>query len=497
MKLSQQQEKYIRSKGLSLTQVKDQIILFKQGTRYLDLVRPAILKNGIEQLDALEIKEIEDNYTSLISNNSISKFIPASGAATRMFKDLYTYLATNEETIFVNQFIENIKDFAFYQDLKDKLSENSYNIDDLLLRKSYSIIIDFFLNTNGLNYGNLPKGLLLFHKTKTDISTPVAEHIKEALAYAGDNSSLVFTISEEFKSKFKKEIERNLEYYKASDISYKLTYQKPETDTIAVDTNFNVVSINNTEILLRPGGHGSLIENLNDVNADIIFIKNIDNVCADKYIDKTVKYKKLIAGVLLDVQAKVFEYSRKIENYKGEDEDFNTELEKFIEKKLYVSSQKLATMKPAEKVDFYKSKLNRPIRVCGMGKKAGEPGGCPCWVRNNESISLQIVESSQINLQNKEQNQIFLASSHFNPVDIVCSVIDSKGEKYNLTEFVDKDAYFIAQKSFKGKEILALEHPGLWNGGMGDWNTIFVEVSSLTFNPVKTVNDLLRKTHQN
>ena len=497
MTLSKQQIEYLSQKGLSLSQVEKQIERITKGTKYLNLAYPAQLEKGIIRLTADEINSIETEYLNLILDKRICKFVPASGAATRMFKDLYMYLESSELTEFISYFIENIEKFAFYQDLKAILLENNYEIETLLLEGKYNIIIDYLLTEKGLNYGNLPKGLLLFHKNKNEINTPIAEHIKEAIAYAGKESKLIFTISETFKPLFDTEIQRLLKKYNIEDISYELTYQKANTDTVAVDLDFNLVSISEAEVLLRPGGHGSLIENLNEVDADIIFIKNIDNVCSDNFFAETVKYKKVITGVLLDIRKRILEYIEKIENYDGKDEKLNTELEHFISDKLNIFSTNLVDMNPIEKVKFYRSRLDRPIRVCGMVKNEGEPGGGPFAVVDGEGvISLQIVESSQIDHQDKHQEQIFLASSHFNPVDIVCSVTNADGEKYDLQKFVDEDAYFIAKKSFRGKDILALEHPGLWNGGMGNWNTIFVEVSSLTFNPVKTVNDLLRKTHQ-
>jgi len=497
MKLSSLQIEYFKERALSPEEVERQIDLFKKGTQYLNLAYSASLEKGITQIREEQIQKIESDYSNLISDKTICKFVPASGAATRMFKDLYAYLESNEDSNFVKYFIENISRFAFYEDLKRALLNDGYKIENLLLKKDYTTIIDYLLSEKGLNYGSLPKGLLTFHKTEDITVTPIAEHIKEAVAYAGKNSKLIFTISQEFQTKFEKEIEHSFKRYGIKDISYDLTYQKPETDTVAVDENYNLIPLNDKEILLRPGGHGSLIANLNEVEADIVFIKNIDNVCATPYIETTVKYKKVLLGILLEVQNKIFEYVRKIENYDGSNLEMNTELEDFIEKKLNISVDKMQDLNSTEKVKFYKSKLNRPIRVCGMVRNEGEPGGGPFGVLGKDGvISLQIVESSQINHQDKLQEQIFLNSSYFNPVDIVCSLTNAKGKKYDLTKFVDKEAYFIAKKSFKGKEILALEHPGLWNGGMGDWNTIFVEVPSLTFNPVKTINDLLRETHQ-
>ena len=498
MHLSESQEKFLVSKGLSIQDIEDQLSLFRQGTKYIDLVRPARLIDGIIKINNSEKKALEEAFEENILGKQITKFIPASGAATRMFKDLHEYLDNRIITDFVQYFIENIKQFAFYTDLKTVLEKNELNIDTLILKQDYKQIIEFLLFEKGLSYSHLPKGLLKFHIENNRTQTPIAEHIKEAKAYGGESPNIVFTISEEFEKKFTKEIESELKIQQVDDFSYNLTYQKSETDTVAVTSDLGLVELNESEFLIRPGGHGALIQNLNDVDADIIFIKNIDNVCSQKFLQETVTYKKALATLLLEIQEKIFAYSKKLENYDGTDLTFNFELKEFFEQELGIFSMALCRMNAKQKVDFFKEKLNRPIRVCGMVRNEGEPGGGPFWVKDKQgTIGLQIVESSQINHNNESQELIFSESSHFNPVDLVCAVKDPEGKKYNLIDFVDNEAYFIANKSFRGKDIMALEHPGLWNGGMGDWNTIFVEVSTETFNPVKTVNDLLRVSHQN
>ena len=498
MHLSESQIIYLESNGLCIQDVERQIALFEQGTKYMDLVRPARLIDGVRRLANNENIKNEETFVSTALAKKITKFVPASGAATRMFKDLYEYLENKKVTDFVQKFIENIQKFAFYTDLKLSIEVKGLNIEDLLNTKDYKQIIEFLLFEKGLSYGSLPKGLLKFHVDNNRGLTPIAEHIKEAIAYGGEQAELVFTISEEFENDFVSMVESELKRQKVTNTSYTLTYQKPETDTVAVTRGLDFVELNKNEILLRPGGHGALIENLNDVDADIIFIKNIDNVCSQKFLAETVSFKKTLAVILMKTQQKVFYYLEKVKDYDGKDIALNFEIRKFFEQELGIFSMELCRMRAKEKVKFFNDKLNRPIRVCGMVRNEGEPGGGPFWVKDKQgTISLQIVESSQINHNDDNQELIFSESSHFNPVDLVCAVKDIDGNKYDLTKFVDKEAYFIAQKTFQGKDILALEHPGLWNGGMGNWNTIFVEVSSKTFNPVKTVNDLLRKAHQN
>ncbi len=498
MALNKNQIIFLESKGLTTEIVDTQINLFKQGTHYLKIIKPAQLNNGIKIFSKNKISHIENNYSQLIESKKLSKFVPASGAATRMFKDLYTFLTSGETSEFVVNFIENIEKFAFYNELVNTLKNSELDVNQLITEKKYKEIIETLLLSNFMDYGSLPKGLLTFHRIDNNFSTPITEHIKEAMLYGGNNVDLIFTISEEYQSKFKKEIESSSKKLQVEKLKYTLTYQKSRTNTIAVSKDFELVELDNDELLIRPGGHGSLIENLNEVDSDIIFIKNIDNVCADKYINETVKYKKLLTSELLRVQNKVFEYVTELKDYNGENNEFNAELYNFIKNELGCYIDDFSKMTIEETLMYFNTKLNRPIRVCGMVKNEGEPGGGPFWVKNKEGvISLQIVESAQINQKDKKQVSVFKSSSHFNPVDLVCAVKDIEGKKYDLTEFVDKDAYFIAKKTYQGEEILALEHPGLWNGGMGEWSTVFVEVSSLTFNPVKTVNDLLRTAHQN
>ncbi len=497
MKLNKKQINFLNNRGLTQEIVQSQIQLFKQGTHFLAIIKPARVNDGVKVFPEQEITVLEKKYEQTLDSKTTTKFVPASGAATRMFKDLFTFLNTNIITEFINNFIENIEKFAFYDELVKTLENNGLDIKKLIYNKKYKEIIEALLLDDFMSYGNLPKGLLSFHREGNKIISPIKEHIKEAKLYGGKYVDLVFTISEEFKSKFEKEIEDGLSQYQVKNLPYTLTYQKASTDTIAVEKNYQLVELDEEELLIRPGGHGSLIENLNEVDSDIIFIKNIDNVCSDKYLNETVRYKKLLTSELIRVQKRVFEYVEKLKDYDGESNEFDKELFNFIKNDLGCFSDSFSEMTIPEKLNYFSTKLNRPIRACGMVKNEGEPGGGPFWVKDKKGVvSLQIVESAQINKKDKQQVDIFNSSSHFNPVDLVCAVKNIEGKKYDLLKFVDKDAYFIAEKTYRAKEILALEHPGLWNGGMGDWSTIFVEVSSLTFNPVKTVNDLLRTSHQ-
>lgn len=497
MKLTALQLHFIEKKGLSEADIFNQIAAFKKGSQPLDLVRPACLGDGIIQLNPEIFTDLLESYQTLIEEKVVAKFIPASGAATRMFKDLYTFLESGIMSPFVKQFFDHIKAFAFYPFLKLELKNKGFSIENLVAKKQFDIIIEALLNKEGLSYGHLPKGLLKFHHHNGKYHTPVFEQINEFLYYGGKKPKLVLTISEEFENSFKEEIENTLVQLSVKNMDTELSFQKSKTDTIAVNSKFKWIEVSESELLMRPGGHGSLIENLNEIEADIIFIKNIDNVCANSLLEETINYKKVLGSHLLKVQSRIFNYINLLENSDSK-ADLYKEIMAFIENELCVYSSNYNNMNANEKFEYMIGVLNRPLRVCGMVKNEGEPGGGPFWVRDREGkIALQIVESSQINLKNELQSSIFAQSTHFNPVDIVCALKTSNGNRFDIRKFVDKEAYFISEKSFRGEPILAYEHPGLWNGGMANWNTVFVEVSSKTFNPVKTINDLLRKEHLN
>ena len=399
-------------------------------------------------------------------------------------------------------FFEQIEKFAFYNDLNaacEKAFEK--NIPALMAEGDYKAVVAALLEAAGLNYGALPKGLLKFHRYEDGSRTPLEEHLVEGALYAANKNGKVnvhFTVSPEHRRLFENLVaDKAAVYAKKYGVDYNVTFseQKPCTDTIAADMN-NQPFRDNGKLLFRPGGHGALIENLNDLDADIIFIKNIDNVVPDKLKGDTVLYKKLIAGVLVVLQQKAFAYLELLDSGRYTHEQV-LEILQFLQKKLFCKNPETKNLEDAELVLYLKEKLNRPMRVCGMVKNVGEPGGGPFLAYNSDgTISLQILESSQIDMDDPEKKEMFEKGTHFNPVDLVCAVRDYKGHKFDLVNFVDKATGFISYKSKNGKDLKALELPGLWNGAMSDWNTVFVEVSLSTFNPVKTVNDLLREQHQ-
>lgn len=506
MALSKQDISQIEARGISEDQVLDQLKQIEKGFPFLKLEAAASIDKGI----VAPGKDEQDKYVNIWNDyksegHKIVKFVPASGAASRMFKNMFAFLSaeyTVPTTDFEKEFFDNIKDFAFYNELDDKCKANDGNsITNLIEEGKYKNIVANMLNENGLNYGNLPKGLLLFHNYEDGPRTPMEEHIVEAALYASSKgkANVHFTVSHSHLDLFKAKVAEKLtKFSEKFGVTYNITFseQKPSTDTIATNPDNTPFRNEDGSLLFRPGGHGALIENLNEIDADIVFVKNIDNVVPDRLKGETVKYKQILAGILVDLQNKVFDYLRLLDSGKYS----NTKLEeiiRFVQRDLCCRKQDIKELEDAELVIYLRKKLNRPMRACGVVKNVGEPGGGPFLTYNPDgTVSLQILESCQIDTNNAEYMDMFKNGTHFNPVDLVCAIKDYKGNDFNLPEYVDKNTGFISSKSKNGKELKALELPGLWNGAMSDWNTVFVEVPLETFNPVKTVNDLLRDQHQ-
>lgn len=504
--ITPQEKELLSQKGISEEQIAAQLACFKKGFPYLKLFAAASADQGILIPDADRQKEylnIWDAYTK--TDKTVVKFVPASGAASRMFKNLFEFLGADydtPQTEFEKTFFRQITDFAFYNDLNTAcLNVEEKDIPALLAEGNYKAVVASLLETGGLNYGALPKGLLKFHRYEEGSRTPLEEHLVEGALYAANKNGKVnvhFTVSPEHRTLFKALVEEKAAVYaRKYGVDYNVTFseQKPSTDTLAVDME-NQPFRDQGKLLFRPGGHGALIENLNDLDVDVIFIKNIDNVVPDKLKGDTVLYKKLIAGVLIALQQQAFTYLELLDSGKYTHEQV-LEILQFLQKELHCKNPEVKFLEDAELVIYLKQKLNRPMRVCGMVKNVGEPGGGPFLAYNSDgTVSLQILESSQIDMNDPEKKEMFEKGTHFNPVDLVCTVRDYKGHKFDLVNYVDQATGFISYKSKNGKELKALELPGLWNGAMSDWNTVFVEVPLTTFNPVKTVNDLLREQHQ-
>jgi hypothetical protein len=509
--------KQIAEHGMTEDQVMSQIETFKNGFPFLNITAAATTSKGIFALNEDKVEKYTKKYEDELNERKVVKFVPASGAASRMFKQLFdfmnTYTGSEEEflNILVDRgpgslyyFFENLNQFAFYNDLKSKMYEVDLELDHMLEHQEYPKILVYLLTSNGLNYGNLPKGLILFHKYSDFSRTSVEEHMVEGADYCkgpDGKVSIHFTVSPDHHASFVEHINKVMpvcenKFDVKFDISF--SFQNPATDTIAVDLENNPFREENGDLLFRPGGHGALIENLNNIDADIIFVKNIDNIVPDRLKQFTSPYKKTLAGILLTFQDTIHKYLNALDSPDDLDDKKLDAMLRFIEKDLCVLfDDKVKDYSTKNKIKFIRTKLNRPIRVCGMVANEGEPGGGPYFAVNPDGTqSLHIVESSQFNPNDNVQKEIVMAATHFNPVDLVCGTKDYKGKKFDLYKFIDKNTGFISTKSKGGKDLKALELPGLWNGAMSDWNTIFVEVPIETFNPVKTINDLLREEHR-
>ena len=498
--LSEKDLKQISQKGITADQIENQLNEFKTGFPFLKLEAAASIGRGIMAPDTQARQQYEEAWKQYkAAGKRVVKFVPASGAASRMFKNMFAFVDADYDvptTDFEKKYFDAIEKFAFYDALDAACQKNEgKGIKELIAAGNYKAVAANMLKAEGLNYGQLPKGLLLFHKYPEGPRTPMEEHLVEGALYAASNGEahVHFTVSHEHMELFKAKVaEKADSFAKKYGIKYDITFseQKPSTDTVAANPDNTPFRNDDGSLLFRPGGHGALIENLNEIEADVIFIKNIDNVVPDRLKPETVEWKQVIAGVLVSLQKQAFEYLKVLDA--GASETQLAEIAKFV-------AEKLCTDAKGKKADanYLRTKLNRPMRVCGVVKNVGEPGGGPFLTYNQDgTVSLQILESSQIDTNNEAYMKMFTQGTHFNPVDLVCAVKDYKGQPFNLPEFVDKTTGFISSKSKAGKELKALELPGLWNGAMSNWSTIFVEVPLGTFNPVKTVNDLLRDQHQ-
>lgn len=505
--ITEKDREQLASKGISEEQLQEQLACFAQGFPFLKLSQAASTEKGIlvaSEEEKEDYLQAWDAYTS--EGHKVVKFVPASGAASRMFKDMFAFLDAAYDvpaTDFEKKYFARLGDAAFRDDLDAAcLRLHGKDVDALLAEGQYKAVVAAMLRPEGLNYGQLPKGLLKFHRYAAGARTPLEEHLVEGALYAKDGEGRVrvhFTVSPEHRPLFEALVaEKAQAYAEAHGASYDVSFseQKSSTDTVAANPDNTPFRKADGSLLFRPGGHGALIENLNDIDADVVFIKNIDNVVPDRLKGDTVTYKKLIAGVLVKLQAQAFAYLEKLDSGRYTMEELR-EMLQFVQKQLCCKNPDTKYLEDTELAIYLRRKLNRPMRVCGMVRNVGEPGGGPFLAYNADgTVSLQILESSQIDMSDEAARTMFEKGTHFNPVDLVCAVRDYRGEKFDLPKFVDRNTGFISHKSKDGKELKALELPGLWNGAMSDWNTVFVEVPLSTFNPVKTVNDLYREQHQ-
>ena len=515
MQFSNADLEQLKKRGSDKEKIIEQIAIFKKGIPFVNLDRAALIGDGLKRIPNSEYKELFELFTVACQQGRITKFVPASGAATRMFKNLLYFFhkydkislkdlkdKTDEkkedlEDIFKT--LSELKQFAFYDDLKNVLKKDGLSLEELITNDSYEIVMDYLLTDKGLNYADNPKAFLKFHRYGKESRNSFEEHIVEGIEYARDKDGKIrlhFTLSEKYiDQEYLLSILKNYENNGKNKFQVSYSIQKSSTDTIAVDELNRPFRDEQQKLVLRPGGHGALIENLNELDADIVFIKNIDNVVPDSKKGDTYKYKKLLAGYLIKLQQQIFDYIKKL---KGNNDHLLPEIKKFMETELFISfNSEFSSLSTLAQKNYIITKLDRPIRICGMVKNEGEPGGGPFWVKNSKNVlSLQIVEGAQIDKNNDSQLNILNSSTHFNPVDLICGIKDYKNERFDLRKFIDQKTAFISRKSKNGKALKALELPGLWNGAMADWTTIFVEVPLSTFNPVKTINDLLRNEHR-
>jgi hypothetical protein len=508
----------IQERGLTPEKVIGQIEIFRRGFSYAKLRRPCTVGDGIHVLKEEDLESLGELQTQTALAGRIMKFVPASGAATRMFKSLLSFTSgddINHESPIAAEaennnpdyrelvaFMRGIKQFAFFDHLKQVMTKDGLDIERLLSSGRYKPILEYVLTPKGLDLAELPKGLIPFHRYPGHARTPFEEHLVEAVAYSRDSNGRVgmhFTVAPEHKAAFRNHLEKVRPIYEKPGTAYQVNFstQKPSTDTIAVDMENKPFRDQEGNLVFRPGGHGALLQNLDDLKGDIIFIKNIDNVVPDRLKHPTYTYKRGLGGFHVALQNKIFSYLERLAEKKVEDSLLN-EIVQFADQQLQMAlPESVIHASREDKQTYLFRELNRPLRVCGVVRNVGEPGGGPFWVEDEEgNLSRQIVEKSQVDMESSEQRQIWESATHFNPVDLVCGVRDYSGRPFSLPDYVDPDTGFISIKSKDGRELKALELPGLWNGSMAKWNTIFVQVPLITFNPVKTVLDLLRKEHQ-
>ncbi len=513
-----QDEKQIQARGMTVDKVRSDLKSVQQGFPSVTIDRPCVAGDGIVVLSDAELERLGSMYAQAAGSREVTKFVPSSGAGSRMFQPLLSGAGhcngLTEQQLGVKaeagdstcrevlQFVSGIRRFSFYHALQSVMARDGSSVENCLDHGQYDQLASYVLTPIGLNYANLPKGLIPFHHYTDDIRTPFAEHLVEAAAYVRDNHQTArvhFTVSADYLGEIRAHIERIRGRYEQSETRYDVRYsvQKSSTDTIGVDLEGNPFRDAAGQLIFRPSGHGALLENLNDLKGDIVFLKNIDNVTLDKLKPETYRYKRALGGYLLELQSELFAYLERLYQAAVNQSVLNDAFA-FAEHKLLITPpDSLKRAEKDEQLAFLKKKLNRPLRVCGMVKNTGEPGGGPFWVEHaDQTVSRQIIEAIQVNVQDDGQRASWQSATHFNPVDLVCGVRDFRGQPFDLRQFTDPNTSFVVHKTKDGKALRSLELPGLWNGSMADWNTIFVEVPMVTFNPVKTIFDLLRPEHQ-
>jgi hypothetical protein len=505
--------------GITEAEVERQLGIFREGLQPVQLERPCTVGDGIERLESDQQTPLMARWQEAAAGGRLGEFVPASGAATRMFafihrirNDLARITRADIEAGVAREdgdykdfqkFIASLDRFAFVQPLRRLMAEASISLDERLASGEYTEMVDFLLQPEGLGFGSMPKALIPFHRYPDHLRTPVEEHLVEATHTVPDGNRccrLHFTVAPEIEEAVVQHGRRAaMDYGEKLGVNYELSFslQSPATNTLAVDLDDRPFRRDDGRLLFRPGGHGALLENLDRLRGDVVFVKNIDNVVTDNQRDLVLRYQRILAGKLLELQDRVFHYLKLLSMGPvtvGQQEEIIHFASEAFET---ISVEEFSRLAEKERLSWIFQALNRPMRVCGMVINRGEPGGGPFWVREpSGGLSLQIVEGSQVDDNSQEQVDIFQSSTHFNPVNLVCGLRDFQGRPFDLSQYVNHLAVFIARKTEEGRQLKALELPGLWNGAMAHWNTTFVEIPEVTFNPVKTVNDLLRPGHQ-
>jgi hypothetical protein len=517
MDFSENDLRLLQERGVASAAVMEQLERFKRGISPVVVERPCTVGDGVRRFTAQEIDELRDRFQPALAQGRVTKMVPASGAASRMFQALSAVLERDDlpvvddlrnaakqdlEAADTLSFLENLERIPFKQQLSKQSLGRNADLEEELQAGQYREILNDLLTSGGLNFPRLPKALLPFHSYGADVRTAVEEHLQEALSYARDSNGVVrlhLTLSREHQeavlqllvaTAYSQQLQRK-------DVELTFSDQHSSTDTIAVDLENLPFRDDDGQLLLRPGGHGALLENLQELEGDIVFIKNIDNVAHDRHLELTVNYKQALGGLLLELQAQIFKRLELLAAVDVSSEQLEENFHFIREELLLQPPDKIVNGKPAVQVPWLIARLNRPLRVCGLVRNEGEPGGGPFWVKDETGMeTLQLVELGQIDMEDQQQQGSVEASTHFSPVDLVCATRDFRGNQFELHPYRDSESGMIAEKSFQGRPLKALELPGLWNGSMAHWNTVFVEVPPLTFNPVKTVLDLLRPPHQ-
>jgi hypothetical protein len=498
-----------RSHGLSAADIARQLRFYENRPPFSRLIRPCVPGDGIRVIDAATAERLAGGYAELLGDRAVTCFIPASGAASRMFKVPLAFLGSQTPVTLAGlrrgaarsadarellEIVESLERFAFFEELVGAAAALGFDAEAIGSDADLRPLLNALLGPGGLDYANLPKGLLAFHRYPDGARTAFEEHLVEAAHYGRDARGvcrLHLTVSDDHLRGFRALADRVLPVYSARfSVRYEVEFstQLPSTDSFAVTVQGEPFLLADGSLLFRPGGHGALIENLDSVDADIVFVKNIDNVVPDHAKVDTYRWRRVLGAVLLEMQGRIFAALDALE--RGESRALDATLKLLSELGVDVATGGHVSQ------DTVVELLDRPLRVCGMVPNTGDPGGGPFWVTLDGRPSAQIVETSQVDTKEPAQREILASATHFNPVDLACALRDRRGRKFDLRRFVDDDAVFIVEKSKDGRPLKSLERPGLWNGGMARWNTLFVEVPLSTFNPVKTVNALLSPAHQ-